>query len=283
MSYKDYYQVLGVQPNASTDEIRQVYRQLAVKYHPDRNPDNAAAEARFKEISEAKEILLDPANRQRYDALRQQYLYRQQARQQPSAPGTPPPEPEDYGFATFFEEIFGTRRRGPRRGKNYEANIKISLEEAYQGFTDVLSFEGRRLRVRIRPGIQDGQTLRIKGQGGAGKQGGTNGDLFLTVKIKPDERFERSDNDLYHSLEVDLYTALLGQKIQVPSLAGPKSINLPPGTQPGERLKLRGLGMPHYDQPDRYGDLYVRVNVRLPQRLSEAERKLVEQLAQLRK
>jgi len=255
-----------------------VYKQLAVKYHPDRNPDDTSAEARFKEISEAKEILLDPANRQRYDALRQHYLYQQRA-----SAGTPPPEPDDYSFATFFEDIFGARRRGPRRGKNYEANIKISLEEAYRGFTDVLSFEGRRLRVRIRPGIQDGQTLRIKGQGGPGKQGGTNGDLFLTVKIKPDERFERNENDLYHTLEVDLYTALLGHKIHVPSFAGAKSISLPPGTQPGERLKLRGLGMPYYDQPDRYGDLYVRVNVRLPQRLSEAERKLIEQLAQLRR
>jgi curved DNA-binding protein len=283
MSYKDYYQVLGVNPRASNEQIRQVYKQLAVKYHPDRNPGNDAAEARFKEISEAKEILLDPANRQRYDALRQQHLYQQRTRQQRSSAGAPPPEPEDYSFATFFEDIFGTRRRGPRRGKNFEANIKISLEEAYRGFTDVLSFEGRRLRVRIRPGIQDGQTLRIKGQGGPGKNGGTNGDLFLTVKIKPDGRFERQDNDLYHSLEIDLYDALLGQKIQVPSLDGVKSISLPAGTQPGERLKLRGLGMPHYDQPDRYGDLYVRVNVRLPQRLSEAERQLVEQLARLRK
>jgi curved DNA-binding protein len=286
MTYKDYYQVLGVPPESDTEAIRAAYKKLAVKHHPDANPGNETSENRFKEISEAKEILLDPAHRQRYDALRQQHLYRQQlrqqAQQQPGRPPTSAPEEEDYSFSTFFDEIFGNRRRGPRRGKNYEANVKITLGEAYHGMTDVLSFEGRRLRVRIRPGIIDGQTLRIKGQGGTGKLGGPNGDLYLTVKVTPDDRFEREGQDLYLDLTLNLYDALLGKKIEVPSLSGTKRISLPPSTQPGERLKLRGLGMPYYDQPERFGDLYVRIQVRLPERLSEAERQLIEQLAALR-
>lgn len=283
MTYKDYYQVLGVRSEASTEEIRAAYKKLAVQYHPDRNPGNQAAEDRFKEISEAKEILLDPAHRQRYDALRQQYLYRQQMQQQQARrprDTPPPPEPEeDYSFSAFFEDIFGARRQGPRRGKHYEANVKVTLDEAYRGLTDVLSFEGRRLRVRIRPGIRDGQTLRIKGQGGPGQQGGSNGDLYLTVKIKPHALFERQEHDLYHEATVGLYDWLLGSKVEVPSFSGTKRISIPAGTQPGERLKLRGLGMPHYDQPDRFGDLYVRLNLRLPTRLSEEERALVQQLA----
>jgi curved DNA-binding protein len=287
MEYKDYYQVLGVSARASAEEIRQVYKKLAVQYHPDHNPGNSAAEKRFKEISEAKEVLLDPENRQKYDALRAQYVARQQLRQQRSggmARPTPPEEEPEMSnvFTHFFEEVFG-RKRSSRRGRNYEAHIKITLEEAYHGTRDVLGFEGRKLRIRIKPGMRDGQVLKIKGQGGPGKNGGPNGDLFLTVKIKDHPHFDRQADDLYTSLEIDLYTAVLGRKMQLPSLKGSSvTIQIPPGTQPGERLKLKGLGMPYHDYPGQYGDLYLTVKVKLPTRLSGEEQALFEQLARLR-
>lgn len=289
MNYKDYYQVLGVAPRASHEEIKAAYKKLAVQYHPDRNPGNTAAEARFKEIAEAKEILLDAAHRRQYDALRMQYIAQQHVRSQRAASGGQPSrqEPETEGggiFSSFFDEVFGRNRRQPRRGRNLEANVKISLEEAYHGTRDVLRFEGRKLRIRIKPGMRDGQTLRIKGQGGAGQNGGPSGDLFLTIKVKEHPVFTRQEDDLYTDLEVDVYTAILGLKVQVPSPKGsPVSVKIPPGTQPGERLKLKGLGMPDHDHPGVFGDLYLRVNVRLPEQLSAEERQLLERLAELRR
>jgi len=280
MNYKDYYKVLGVKPSASNEEIRKVYKKLAVKYHPDSNPGNQAAEDRFKEISEAKEILLDTENRQKYDQLRRQYTQFQQGGGGVRGGATEEPEFNNI-FSTFFDEVFGRRKNAPRRGKNFEAHIKVSLEEAYNGLQDVLSFEGRRLRVKIKPGIENGQTLRIKGQGGPGKLGGSNGDLYLSIKIKPHERFERQGNDLSMQLDVSLYTAVLGGKAEIKTLKGPVKISIPAGTQPGERLKLRGMGMPHYTAPDRFGDLYVQVQVPIPKRLNARQKELFEELASL--
>lgn len=286
MNYKDYYQVLGVNPRAATEDIRAAYKKLAVQYHPDRNPGNTAAENRFKEISEAKEILLDADNRRQYDALRMQYIAQQQMRRHTPRAGVRP-QPQESSqtdgsgiFSSFFDEVFGRGRRQPRRGKNLEAHIKISLEEAYHGTRDVLKFEGRKLRIRIKPGMRDGQTLRIKGQGGAGQNGGPSGDLFLTIKIKPHPVFTRKEDDLYVDQEVDLYTAVLGQKVQIPSLKGtPVKVQIPAGTQSGERLKLKGLGMPDHDHPGAFGDLYLKVRVNIPRKLSPEQRALFERLA----
>lgn len=279
MSYKDYYRVLGVTPRASEAEIKAAYKKLAVQYHPDRNPGNQAAEERFKEVSEAKEVLLNDENRRKYDALRLRYQTFQQAGRAPGRPGSRGPEEGEWGnaFSSLFDEIFG-RKNSARKGKNFEANIKISLQEAYKGVQDVISYEGRKLRIRIKPGIRDGQILRIKGQGGAGKNGGSSGDLFLKVLIKPHPQFKRKDHDLHIDLTINLFAAILGRKVNVPTLKGIMSIQIPPGTQSGEQLKLRGLGMPVYEDPKRIGDLRVHIQVAIPKTLSEEEKALYEQL-----
>ncbi len=286
MDYKDYYKVLGVAPEAEEEELRSVYKKLAVQYHPDRNPGDAGAEARFKEISEAKEVLLDPDNRRKYDELRQRYLLfqqyqqgsrkRPQQRRQSGGPGTRDEEISSI-FGSFFQEVFGGKK-GTRRGKNYDANIKISLKEAYKGLSTILKFEGRRLRVKIRPGIQNGQVLKIKGQGQAGINGGDPGDLFLKVMINKDEEYSRRGNDLLRSLPIPLTAAVLGRKMQVDTLKGKMSINIPAGTQNGQQLKMAGLGMPYYDNPDYYGDLFVKVQVIIPRKLSNEEVALFKEL-----
>ncbi|MEO0895624.1 MAG: DnaJ C-terminal domain-containing protein [Bacteroidota bacterium] len=284
MDYKDYYKVMGVSPNATEEELRTLYKKLALQYHPDRNPGDKKAEARFKEISEAKEILLDKDNRQKYDKLRSDYLRFQQYQRattgrRPSGP-RPPQGEEEFGsvFGNFWQEVFGGGKRGAKRGKNYDANIKISLAEAYKGLSTILTFEGRRLRIKVRPGIQDGQILKIKGQGQAGANGGPPGDLYLKVMIQDQGEYKRKGNHLLRSVHVPITAAVLGRKVQVETFKGKMSITIPPGTQNGEQLKLKGLGMPIYEDPGFFGDLFVKVKIIVPRRLNEEEKALFKEL-----
>jgi curved DNA-binding protein len=282
MQYKDYYKVLGVSPTASEDEIKKLYKQLAVKFHPDKNPGNSQAEQRFKEISEAKEILLDPDNRSKYDALRTRMRTFQQARGSGMPSGMPGGMPQMDGdmssvFSSFFEEVFG-RSSGPQRGKDQKANIKISLEEAYHGINDILSYEGKRLRIKLLPGIRNGQILRMKGQGAKGRNGGPPGDLLLTIYHKPHPRFECKESDLFLHIRVPLLATILGRKVQVQTFRGAMKVGIPAGTQPGEKLKLKGLGMPIYGQSQQYGDLYLNIQIQIPTRLTAEEKQLYEQL-----
>ena len=283
MQYKDYYKILGVSRKASTEEIKQAYKKLAMRYHPDQNPGNAAAEARFKEINEAKEVLGNPENRRRYDLLGQQWKNAQRTgagRGRTYQTGSSDPELNNI-FTTFFEEIFGTRNSA-RRGRHYEANLKISLREAYAGMEEILNYNGKRLRVKVAPGVKHTQILRVRGQGGAGKNGGPAGDLHIKIMIKPQGQYVRKEDDLYMELPVKLYTAVLGGKVRVATMKGYMNINIPAGTQPGEKLKLKGLGMPVYNsKPQTFGDLYVSIQVKIPKKLSPNEKSLFEQLASM--
>ncbi|MEL6671770.1 MAG: J domain-containing protein [Bacteroidota bacterium] len=280
MQYKDYYKVLGVNPRAGEEEIRKAYKGLAVKFHPDRNPGNPQAEARFKEISEAKEVLLNAANRQKYDAMRAHYQ-RAYAGRPNFRPGSGTVDPElDNVFSRFFEDIFGGRG-SKRKGKDSRFNIKISLEEAYQGHQGVWTVEGKRIKLKIPAGVKDGQILRLKGKGNPGRNGAPAGDMLLKVGIKPHQKFQRKEDDIYLELPIDLYTAVLGKKVKFPSLKGPLQVSIPPGTQPDEKLKLKGLGMPSFDQPDTFGDLYLQIKVQIPKKLSKKARSLFEQLDDL--
>lgn len=282
MKYKDYYKVMGVSRTASDDEIKKQYKKLAVKYHPDANPNNPSAEKRFKEISEAKEVLLDPENRRKYDMLGQNF--RQYQGQGPMAgyrQGGPHADMNSV-FTSFFEEIFGGRAN-VRKGRDHVANITISLEEAYNGMRDVLQYDGKKLRIHIKPGVKHGQKLRLKGQGGPGRSGGPAGDLMLEVKIKTHGKFTRRENDLYLEQKVDLYDWMLKRKVRIPSLKGNISITVPEGTQSGEKLKLSGLGMPLYGKPSSFGNLYVTLHVKTPDKLSADEKALFEELDKKRK
>ncbi len=309
MEYKDYYRILGVDRNATEKEIKQAYRRLARKYHPDVNPGDKEAEERFKEINEAYEVLSDPEKRRKYDQLRASWQQWQRmggdprdfdwsqwfSREWPG--GRVHVEYGDLGdlfgegiFSDFFRAIFGDVGTRPRvrwwearpryaRGQDYEQPVEITLEEAFRGTKRVLERDGRRLEVTIPPGVKTGSRVRIAGQGGPGIGGGRPGDLYLKVTVLPHPIFERRGDDLHCEVPVDLYTAVLGGEVRVPTLEGDVMLKIPPGTQGGQTFRLRGKGMPNLRNPRQRGDLYVKVRVQVPQDLSQRERELFRELA----
>jgi curved DNA-binding protein len=306
MEYKDYYQILGVPRTATQDDIKKAYRKLARQYHPDNNPGDKQAEAKFKEANEANEVLSDPQKRQKYDALGSQW---QQYQRTGGRPGgfdwnqwttqTQSYDASDLndlfgdgGFSDFFMRIFsgmgsgqpgGGVRRGPLRGRDYEQAIEIPLRDAFTGTALILQKDGQKLEVKVPSGVKTGSKIRVSGQGEAGRQGGGAGDLYLVVTVQPDPQFERDGDDLKTEAPVDLYALILGGEAMVKTLNGMVSMKVPPETQPGRIIRLRGQGMPHLHDPQQRGDLYVKVQARLPQHLSIEEKKLFEQLAKLRK
>ncbi|HAL60927.1 MAG TPA: hypothetical protein DCP08_00785 [Chloroflexi bacterium] len=304
MEYKDYYQILGVDRNADQKEIRKAYRRLARQYHPDVNPGDPSAQERFKEINEAYEVLSDPEKRQKYDQLGTSWRQWQRMGGDPSGfdwgqwfTGQPGQVYVQYGdldeilgglggFSDFFQAIFGgtsksSWRTASRRGRDYEQEVEITLEEAFRGTTKILSKNGRRLEVKIPPGVGTGSRIRIAGEGGDG-YGGAKGDLYLRVKVAPHPRFRREGDDLHVEVPLDLYTAVLGGEVRVPTLKGDIMLKIPPGTQNGKAFRLKGQGMPTLKDPQKRGDLYAKVKVRLPQKLTPRERELFEELNRLR-
>jgi curved DNA-binding protein len=316
MEYKDYYKILGVDRNASEKEIKRAYRRLARKYHPDVNPDNKESEERFKEINEAHEVLADSEKRRKYDQLGASWQQWQRTGRDPGsfdwnrwsagAPGGGRVHVEygdlgdlfggafgGGGFSDFFEAIFGGGRQGPqawtgarqarpRRGQDYEQPVEITLEEASSGARRVLEKDGRRLEVKIPPGVKTGSKVRIAGEGAPGPGGGATGDLYLKVTVRPHKVFERKGDDLYCEVPVDLYTTILGGETDVPTLEGTVSLKIPPGTQGGRTFRLKGQGMPQLRDSNKHGDLYAKVKVVLPKDLSPKEKALFRELAQMR-
>lgn len=307
MEYKDYYKILGVDKKASEDEVKKSYRKLAMKYHPDRNPGDKAAEEKFKEINEAYEVLRDKQKRARYDQLGESYTRWQQTGGQPgnfnwddwfvNNPGgarTTQVNVEDLfghgGFSDFFASIFGgmggmgadplrgSARTATRRGASSQAPaefqqpVQITLEEAFHGATRVLQLDNRRLEGKIPAGAKTGTKVRLAGVAPGG------GDLFLVVEVLPNSRFERKDNDLYTDVNVDLYTAVLGGQAKVPTMTGEVMLKIPAGTQPGQKIRLSGRGMPHLRSPQTFGDLYAVIKVQLPRQLNAEQRSLFEKL-----
>lgn len=307
MDYKDYYKVLGVDKSASADAIKKAYRKLAVKYHPDKNPGNKAAEEKFKEITEAYEVLGDPEKRKKYDELGENWKYYQQqggtaegfdwsqyTGRRPGGQGRAYTSGDFGGFSDFFESIFGGGgferagfggggRTRARKGEDYKADMEISLEESYNGTTRQVDAGGTRLELKIKPGTYDQQVLRLKGKGGPGINGGPNGDIYITVHVQSHPHYEVKGDDLYCDIPVDLYTAVLGGKALVRTLKGTIRIDIAKGTQNGKVLRLKGMGMPKFGKPGEFGDLYGKVNVRLPEHLSPRETELFNELAKLKK
>ncbi|MEN6372673.1 MAG: DnaJ C-terminal domain-containing protein [Armatimonadota bacterium] len=300
--YKDYYKILGVERSASEKEIKQAYRRLARKYHPDVNPGDKSAEEKFKEISEAYEVLSDKEKRSKYDQFGQ---YWQQAGQagQPGA-GQPPPGWEggfggfdfdtggqEGGFGNLFDLLFGEGRGGaatqgrrqrtwtPTRGRDLEYEIEVTLEEAFSGATKVLTINGRRIEVKIPKGVKDGSRIRLAGQGEPSR-GTQRGDLYLIVKMRPHPKYERKDNDLYTDVPVNYTTAALGGEVQVQTLSGRVNMKVPAGTSSGQTFRLAGQGMPHIQGTGK-GNLYARVKIMVPKTMSERERELLKEIASL--
>lgn len=304
MDYKDYYKILGVDKKASQAEIKKAFRKLAVKYHPDKNPDDKKAEERFKEINEANEVLSDPEKRQKYDELGENWNKFQQGQQgggfdwsqwqqQPGGQsfhfqGDPSEMFGSGDFSDFFQNIFGGARGQGRRqsrafkGNDYQTDFEITLEEAYHGASRIIQLDHKKIRIKTKPGSSDGQTLRVKGKGAPGVNGGPNGDLYVNIHISPHPRYKREGDNLIQSVTIDLYTAILGGSLQVSSFDGPVKITIPPGTESGKKLRLKGKGMPVYGKTT-HGDMYVEIKVQIPKDLSDKELELFKELQNIRK
>ena len=296
---EDFYKTLGVAKNADEKDIKRAYRKLAKQFHPDANPDNPQAEAKFKEINQAYEVLGDSEKRTQYDQFGPDFANFQGFGGQ-GAGGYQPRGNADYGespFGDIFDTIFGgmggaTSGRGgnPRGGArsrvNYmqqdgqdiEHDVTISLREAYEGTTRLITKGDRKIRVNIPAGADNGTKVRLSGEGQAGAGGGKAGHLYLIVTVTPDREFERSGDNLTTEIKIDMFTALLGGEIKVPTMARHVKLKVPAGTQSGQKFRLTGKGMPKRDKEDQFGNLYARVLITVPESLNDEQRDLVEQL-----
>ena len=300
MDYKDYYKILGLERSAKTDEVRKAYRKLAMQYHPDRNPNNKQAEEKFKEINEAYQVLSDKEKRARYDQLGSAYSnweqrsggqqqgdfdWSQWFTGQPGSSGGTRVEYGDLndlfggqeGFSDFFRSVFGgsasqTTTRGRSRPA-YQQAVTINLDEVYHGTARSLQSDGRQLEVRIPAGVKTGSKVRAAGAGPDGS------DLYLIVEVAEDSRFERDGNDLYTSANTDVFTAILGGEAEVETFEGKITLKIPAGTQPEQVFRLSGRGLPHLKSSQTKGDLFVKVKVIIPKKLSSKQKSLLEEAA----
>ena len=300
MDYKDYYSVLGISKSATKAEIKKAYRNLAKKYHPDKTNGNSALEEKFKEISEAYEVLSHDENRKKYDELGANWKNQQQAggsggfdysqyyANTGGQGGHQSFEGDPEMFSEFFNNIFGGgysrsggRRQTARKGQNYMAEMDMTLEEAYHGGTRILNVNGKKLRIKTKQGTKDGQKIKLVGKGSPGLNGGPSGDLYITISIHPNPDFKRKGDNLYADLPLDLYTAVLGAKVEIPTLNGNVHMTIPKGTQGGKTLRLKGKGMPVYGSTSNFGDLYVKTSILVPTNLTDEEEKLFVKLKDL--
>lgn len=301
MAFIDYYSILGVQKSASADDIKKAYRKLARKYHPDINPNDEEAKRKFQQINEANEVLSNAENRKKYDEYGENWKHAEEyekARQQQSQNGGF----SDYGgfgssggsysftgddgeFSDFFESLFGQRagrssgkRRG-YRGQDYTSEIHITLRDAATTHKRTLSFNGKNLRITIPAGVTNGQVIKLAGQGGEGSNGSPNGDLFITFVISEDPSFKRVGDDLYTTVDVDLYKAVLGGEETVDTFDGKVKLKIAEGTQNGTKVRLKGKGFPIYKKEGSFGDLYVTYNIKIPTNLTAEQKELFRKLA----
>jgi len=295
MEYKDYYKTLGVSKSASQEEIKKAFRKLAIKYHPDKNPGDQKAESMFKEVNEANEVLGDPEKRKKYDEMGANWkAYAQQGEQFRGGQRTH--QYHDFGqgvggeFSDFFESFFGSgfsergfggfqqQQQAPRKGQDYSAEMTLTLEDVFHGATKEVTIDHQRVNLKIKPGTKDGQILRMKGKGSPGSRGGQSGDLLITVKLSPHPHFERRGNDLYFDAPLDAFTAILGGKTSIQGFDKRVSMNIPAGTDSNKVFRLKGLGMPIFENPSQRGDAYVRMVIHVPKNLTEEEKKALKEM-----
>ena len=309
MAFIDYYSILGLDRKASADDIKKAYRKLARKYHPDINPNNAEAHAKFQQVNEANEVLSDPEKRKKYDEYGENWKHGEEyekARQQQSRNGgfadfggfggggnyqySGGFSGDDMGgFSDFFENLFGGRGgsaqsgRGRRsagfKGQDYKSELHLKLRDASQTHKQTLTVNGKNIRITIPAGIEDGQVIKLNGQGGAGANGGPNGDLYITFVIQKDSVFQRKGNDLYANVPLNLYTAVLGGEATITTLNGKVKLKIKPETQNGEKVRLKGKGFPVYKKDGQFGDLFITYDIQIPKNLTEKQKELFNQLA----
>jgi curved DNA-binding protein len=303
MAFIDYYKVLGLSKNASAEDIKKAYRKLARKLHPDMNPNDKEAHIKFQQLNEANEVLSDPEKRKKYDEYGENWKHAEQyenARQEQARSGGSH-QYEGFGegfdgenFSDFFESLFGSRastggrtsggRSGSQpkfKGQDFNAELHIPLLQAAKTHQQTLNVNGKNVRITVPAGISDGQIIKLKGYGGKGINGGPNGDLYITFVIEEDSRFKRVDNDLYKTVEIDLYNAVLGGEVTVDTLDGKVKLKVKPGTQNGTKVRLKGKGFPLYKKEGEAGDLIISFQVKIPTNLTEQQIELFRQLQKL--
>ncbi|HEY8930964.1 MAG TPA: J domain-containing protein [Mucilaginibacter sp.] len=300
MAFIDYYQVLGVDKKASEKDIKNAYRKLARKYHPDLNPNDAEAHKKFQQLNEANEVLSDPEKRKKYDQYGENWKHGEeyeQARQQQSRGGGAGGgfDTSQFGgfegfgsddFSDFFQSMFGgaggAGARGGRqakyRGQDYNAELRLGLKEAAETHKQTLTVNGKNIRITIPAGVENGQTIKIAGHGGAGVNGGPAGDLYITFVVADDPRFKRQGSDLFANALLDVYTAILGGEVTIDTLDSKVKIKVKPETQNGTRVKLKGKGLPVYKKEGQFGDLYITYDLQIPTNLTDKQKKLFEEL-----
>ena len=299
MDFIDYYSVLGVAKEASPEVIKKAYRKLARKYHPDVNPNDAEAGAKFRQLNEANEVLSDREKRKKYDQYGPDWQHGEemaQARQQRQRAGATSAnsgsrfstDGDETDFSDFFSSMFGQQTGGRGngrqtrfRGPDYQAELHQSLREAYTTHSQSLTLDGRTIGITVLAGVEQGQKIKLTGYGAPGENGGPNGDLFITFIIGEDPRYRRNGNDLYVTEVITLYTAVLGGEAVIDTLAGKVKMQVAPGTQSGSSVRLKGKGFPVYKQENTFGDLYVQWQVTTPTHLTDAQKDLFTQLAAL--
>jgi len=299
MAFIDYYQVLGIDKKASDKDVKNAYRKLARKYHPDLNPNDTEANKKFQQLNEANEVLSDREKRKKYDQYGENWQHgeeyekyarqqQQQNRQQGAYGGGQGGGFEGFSsddFSDFFQSMFGQGGRSARggqakyRGQDYNAELHLSLKDVAESHKQTLTVNGKNIRITIPAGVENGQTIKIAGHGGPGANGGPAGDLYITFIVAGDPKFRRDGSNLYTTEDLDLYTAVLGGEVTVHTLTGKVKIKVKPETQNGTKVKLAGKGMPVYKKDGQFGDLYITYNIQIPVNLTDKQKKLFGELA----
>lgn len=299
MAFIDYYKILEVDKKATEAEIKKAYRKLARKYHPDLNPNDKEAERKFKEINEANEVLSHAENRKKYDDYGENWQHAEEfekSKQQRQYQGNG--QQGGFGgggfsgsgdFSDFFESMFGGRASGGGgrrsaqfKGQDFNAELHLELKDVYTTHKRTLTINGKNIRINIPAGIENGQQIKISGMGGEGSGGGPKGDLYITFTVENHTKFKRDKNNLYATVDLDLYTALLGGEITADTFDGKVKLTVKPGTQNGTKVKLKGKGFPVYKKEGEFGDLYLTYEIQIPTNLSEKEKELFTEFATLR-
>ena len=298
MAFIDYYKILGVDKSATETEIKKAFRKMARKYHPDLNPNDKTAEQKFKELNEANEVLSNAENRKKYDQYGENWKngeeYERQKQQQQQYQGRSQGGGfENYGdageYSDFFENIFGGRASGGRsrqtafRGQDFNAELQLDLKDVYETHKRTLTVNGKNIRLTIPAGVENGQIIKITGHGSEGANGGPKGDLYITFSIKNNTNFKLDQHNLYTSVDIDLYTAVLGGEITANTFDGKVKLKVQEGTQNGTQVKLKGKGFPIYKKDGTFGDLYITYQVTIPKNLSDKEKELFLELSKIKK
>lgn len=296
MEFVDYYKILGLDKNTKAADIKNAYRKMARKFHPDLNPNDEKAKEKFQQINEANEVLSDAEKRKKYDKFGKDWQHadtnENAERQQRSSRNQPNYGSQGYNdnnFSDFFESMFGQQQpRGSRqrtnqfKGQDFNATLSLNFIDIFKSQKQIIDVGSKKIRITIPAGIKNGQIIKIKGQGGEGINGGPKGDLYITFTISEDSIYKRLGNDLYKTGEISLYDAILGKDVLFETINGKIKVPIKPETQNDKKIKIKGKGLPLYKQEGVFGDLYITLKIKNPENLTEEEKKLFVELSKLR-